>query len=59
MLLAKKYGREILREDAWTPENSKKQTQILELFSAKKFIISKNENYNKIEKVGRKIGKIK
>ena len=40
-------------------EKSKKQKQILELFSAKKFIISKNENYNKIEMVGRKIGKIK
>ena len=40
-------------------EKSKKQKQILELFSAKKFIISKNENYNQIEKVGRKIGKIK
>ena len=40
-------------------ENSKKQKQILELFSAKKFIISKNENYNQIEKVGKKIGKIK
>ncbi len=40
-------------------EKSKKQKQILELFNAKKFIISKNENYNKIEKIGRKIGKIK
>ncbi len=40
-------------------QKSKKQSQILELFSAKKFIISKNKNYNKIEKVGRKIGKIK
>jgi len=40
-------------------EKSKKQKQILELFSAKKFIISKNENYNKIEKIARKIGKIK
>jgi len=40
-------------------KKSKKQKQILELFSAKKFIISKNENYNKIEKVARKIGKIK
>ncbi len=40
-------------------EKSKKQKQILELFSAKKFIISKNENYNKIEKIGRAIGKIK
>ena len=40
-------------------EKSKKQKQILELFSAKKFIMSKNENYNKIEMVGRKIGKIK
>ena len=40
-------------------EKSKKQKQILELFSAKKFIMSKNENYNRIEMVGRKIGKIK
>ncbi len=40
-------------------EKSKKQKQILELFSAKKFIISKNENYNKIEKIARNIGKIK
>ena len=40
-------------------EKSKKQKKILELFGAKKFIISKNENYNKIEKVARKIGKIK
>jgi len=40
-------------------ENSKKQKQILNLFSAKKFIISKNDNYNNIEKVARKIGKIK
>ena len=40
-------------------EKSTKQKQILELFGAKKFIISKNENYNKIEKIARKIGKIK
>ncbi len=40
-------------------EKSKKQKQVLELFGAEKFIISKNENYNKIEKVARKIGKIK
>ena len=40
-------------------QKSKKQKRILELFSAKKFIMSKNENYNKIEMVGRKIGKIK
>ena len=40
-------------------KNSKKQKQILNLFSAKKFIISKNDNYNNIEKVARKIGKIK
>ena len=40
-------------------EKSPKQKQILELFGAKKFIISKNENYNKIEKIGRQIGKIK
>ena len=40
-------------------EKSKEQKQILELFGAKKFIISKNENYNRIESIGRKIGKIK
>ena len=40
-------------------EKSIQQKQILELFGAKKFIISKNENYNKIEEIGRKIGKIK
>ena len=40
-------------------EKSKRQKKILELFGAKKFIISKNDNYNKIEKIGRKIGKIK
>ena len=38
---------------------SKKQKKILELFGAKKFIKSRNENYNKIEKIGRKLGKIK
>ena len=40
-------------------ENSTRQKKILELFGAKKFIISKNNNYNKIERIGRKIGKIK
>ena len=40
-------------------ENSTKQKKILELFGAKKFITSENENYTKIEKIGRKIGKIK
>ncbi len=36
-----------------------KQKKILELFGANKFIISKNDNYNKIEQIGREIGKIK
>ena len=39
-------------------EKSINQKKILELFGAKKFIPSKNENYNKIEKIGREIGKI-
>ena len=39
-------------------EKSTKQAQILRLFGAKKFIISKNENYKEIEKIGRLIGKI-
>ena len=38
---------------------SKRQKKILNLFGAKKFIKSRNENYNKIEKIGRKLGKIK
>ena len=40
-------------------KKSTKQKKILDLFGAKKFIISKNENYNKIEQIGREIGKIK
>tara|TARA_Y100001968_G_scaffold49521_1_gene39872 strand:+ start:687 stop:1598 length:912 start_codon:yes stop_codon:yes gene_type:complete len=40
-------------------KESKRQKKILELFGANKFIISKNENYNKIESIGRQIGKIK
>ena len=37
----------------------KKQSQILEMFGANKFIKSQNKNYNEIERIGRKIGKIK
>ena len=40
-------------------KKSKNQKEILDMFGAKKFIESKNENYTKIEKIGRKIGKIK
>ncbi len=40
-------------------QKSTKQRKILNLFGAKKFILSKNENYKKIERIGRKIGKIK
>ena len=40
-------------------EKSTQQKKILELFGAKKFIISENDNYNEIERIGRKIGKIK
>ncbi len=40
-------------------QKSTRQKQILELFSANKFIPSKNDNYNNIEKIGREIGKIK
>ena len=40
-------------------ERSIQQKKILELFGAKKFILSNNENYNKIEEIGRKTGKIK
>ena len=40
-------------------KNSPNQKKILNLFGANKFIISKNENYNKIENIGKQIGKIK
>ena len=40
-------------------KDSPNQKKILELFGAKKFIISKNENYNNIEEIGKNIGKIK
>ncbi len=40
-------------------KKSKNQKKILELFGAKKFILSKNENYKKIEQIAREIGKIK
>ncbi len=35
------------------------QAEILDLFGAKKFIATENENYAEIEQVGREIGKIK
>jgi len=40
-------------------DKSTRQKKILELFSAKNFIISKKKNYNKIEKIPRQIRKIK
>ena len=40
-------------------KNSTNQKKILDLFGAKKFIKSKNENYNRIEAIGKKMGKIK
>ncbi len=45
----------LLKLDASNPE----QAEILELFGAKKFIETKNDNYAQIEAVGREIGKIK
>ena len=35
------------------------QKKILELFGAKRFVISEKKNYNKIEIIGRKLGKIR
>ncbi len=40
-------------------EKSPRQKKILDLFGTKKFIMSRNDNYNKIEKIAREIGKIK
>jgi phosphonate transport system substrate-binding protein len=39
--------------------NVPEQKEILELFGAKKFIATQNENYQQIESVGRTIGKIR
>lgn len=39
--------------------NVPEQKEILELFGAAKFVPTKNENYARIEQVGREIGKIK
>src|SRR5262245_2425054 len=43
-----------LKLDASVPE----QKELLDLFGAKKFIATKNENYNQIEAVARDIGKL-
>jgi phosphonate transport system substrate-binding protein len=43
-----------LKLDAGNPEHA----EILDLFSAEKFIVTQNENYLQIETVGRDIGKI-
>ncbi|WP_293113002.1 putative selenate ABC transporter substrate-binding protein, partial [Moorena sp. SIO4G3] len=45
----------LLKLDPNVPE----QKEILDLFGATKFISTKNDNYAQIEKIGRKIGKIK
>lgn len=52
---AKKVQNAFLKLDANVPE----QKEILDLFEAKKFIVTKNSNYAQIEKIGREIGKIK
>ncbi|MDF5733933.1 MAG: putative selenate ABC transporter substrate-binding protein [Rhizonema sp. PD38] len=58
-----RYGEEFVKKvqnaffklDPKVPE----QKEILDLFQAKKFIPTKNDNYVQIEQVGREIGKIK
>jgi phosphonate transport system substrate-binding protein len=45
----------LFKLDASVPE----QKEILELFTADKFIATKNENYATIEQIGREVGKIK
>ncbi|HEY9606956.1 MAG TPA: putative selenate ABC transporter substrate-binding protein [Allocoleopsis sp.] len=51
----KKVQNAFLKLDPNVPE----QKEILDLFEAKKFIVTKNSNYAQIEKIGRAIGKIK
>ncbi len=52
---AQKVEAALLKLDPNNPE----QKEILDLFGAKKFIATNNENYATIERVGREIGKIK
>jgi phosphonate transport system substrate-binding protein len=49
-----KASQAFLKLDPNTPEHQ----EILELFSAEKFIATNNDNYSQIEAVGREIGKI-
>lgn len=51
----KKVQNAFLKLDPKIPE----QKEILDLLEANKFIATKNDNYKKIEEIGRKIGKIK
>ena len=58
-----RYGNDFVKkaQDAFLKLDPKvpEQKEILDLFQAGKFIPTKNENYTKIEKIGRDIGKIK
>ncbi|HEY9650509.1 MAG TPA: putative selenate ABC transporter substrate-binding protein [Coleofasciculaceae cyanobacterium] len=53
------FGKKI--QDAFLKLNPNvpEQKEILDLFEAKKFIVTQNSNYDNIEKIGREIGKIK
>ena len=55
----KGFTKELTRFFLSLNKKSTKQKKILELFGAKKFIISKESNYNRIEKIGKELGKIK
>jgi len=52
---AQKVQAALLKLDSQNPEHQ----EILELFGADQFIVTENSNYDQIEEVGRKIGKIK
>lgn len=53
--MVKKVQSAFLKLDPKVPEHK----EILDLLEANKFIVTKNDNYKKIEEIGRKIGKIK
>ncbi|HEY9668132.1 MAG TPA: putative selenate ABC transporter substrate-binding protein [Coleofasciculaceae cyanobacterium] len=61
--VSKKYGEDFVKkvQNAFLKldPNVPEQKAILDLFEAKKFIPTQNSNYNKIQEIGREIGKIK
>jgi len=60
--LTERYGQDFPERVAQAflnlDNNNPQHKEILDLFSAEKFIVTKNENYTQIEAIGREIGRI-